>query len=95
MLRCFRESFAECAGIPNLENPKGELQELLQAKSPAAPRYEMTSSTGPDHDRNFECAVLHEGVELGRGRGKSKRTAESEAALTALHRLRSTPAGEA
>lgn len=95
VLRCFRESFAECAEIPSLENPKGELQELLQAKSPAAPRYQMTSATGPDHDRNFECAVFHDGVELGRGRGKSKREAESEAAQTALNRLRETPPGEA
>lgn len=95
VLRCFRESFAECAEIPSLENPKGELQELLQAKSPAAPRYQMTSSTGPDHDRSFECAVFHDGVELGRGSGKSKRAAESEAAQAALNRLRGTPPGEA
>lgn len=95
VLRCFRESFAECADIPSLENPKGELQELLQAKSPAAPRYQMTSATGPDHDRSFECAVFHEGVELGRGSGKSKRAAESEAAQAALNRLRGTPPGEA
>lgn len=95
VLRCFRESFAECAEIPSLENPKGELQELLQAKSPAAPRYQMTSATGPDHDRSFECAVFHDGVELGRGSGKSKRAAESEAAQAALNRLRGTPPGEA
>ncbi len=91
VLRCFRESFAECADIPSLDNPKGELQELLQAGSPAAPRYQMTAATGPDHDRDFECAVFHEGVELGRGCGKSKRAAESEAALAALHRLRALP----
>ena len=95
VLRCFHESFAECEGIPNLENPKGELQELLQAKSPAAPRYEVTSATGPDHDRNFECAVFHEGVELGRGRGKSKREAESDAAQSALARRRAFTAGAA
>lgn len=90
VLRCFHESFAGCADIPSLDNPKGELQELLQAGSPAAPRYQMTSTTGPDHDRSFECAVFHEGVELGRGCGKSKREAESEAALAALRRLRAT-----
>src|SRR6185503_12699168 len=74
--------------IPNLENPKGELQELLQATSPDAPQYEMTYASGPDHDREFECAVFHGGIELGRGRGKSKKEAESQAALLALRKLR-------
>ena len=90
ILRCFRDAFGELTEIPNLENPKGELQELLQAKSPEAPLYEMTFASGPDHDRLFECAVFHQGVELGRGRGKSKKEAEGQAALAALLRLGST-----
>jgi ribonuclease-3 len=88
ILRCFRDAFGELNQIPNLENPKGELQELLQAKSPEAPQYELTSVNGPDHDRIFECAVFHQGAELGRGQGKSKKEAESRAALGALQRLR-------
>lgn len=88
ILRCFRDAFGELNEIPNLDNPKGELQELLQAKSTEAPQYEMTFVSGPDHDRVFECAVFHQGVELGRGRGKSKKEAESQAALGALLRLR-------
>jgi len=90
ILRCFRDAFGELNQIPNLENPKGELQELLQAKSPDAPQYELTSVNGPDHDRIFECAVFHQGAELGRGRGKSKKEAESRAALGALQKLRET-----
>lgn len=89
ILRCFRDAFGELTEIPNLENPKGELQELLQARSPEAPEYEMTFASGPDHDRLFECAVFHQGVELGRGRGKSKKEAEGQAALAALIKLRS------
>jgi ribonuclease-3 len=92
ILRCFRDAFGELTQIPNLENPKGELQELLQARSPEAPQYQMTFASGPDHDRLFECAVFHQGVELGRGRGKSKKEAESQAALAALLELRS-PSG--
>jgi ribonuclease III len=88
VLRCFRDSFGEFNSLPNLSNPKGELQEVLQAKSAVAPRYQVTETTGPDHDRSFECAVLHEGRELGRGRGKSKRSAESAAALAALATLK-------
>ncbi len=84
VLRCFRDSFGEFTALPNLSNPKGELQEKLQARSNEAPHYQITLSSGPDHDRSFECAVFHEGRELGRGRGKSKRAAQSEAALAAL-----------
>ena len=74
--------------LPELDNPKGELQELLQAKSPVAPKYHVISATGPDHDRLFECTVHHAGVELATGSGKSKKLAESEAALAALKKLR-------
>jgi ribonuclease-3 len=88
ILRQFQEAFGGLKVIPILENPKGELQELLQAVSPEAPHYHVVSATGPDHDRIFECTVDHAGAELARGRGKSKKDAESEAALAALTRLR-------
>jgi ribonuclease III len=87
ILECFRGSFGQLTRIPNIENPKGELQERLQAESADAPRYETTSVTGPDHDRVFECAVFHGGRELGRGKGKNKKAAESQAALAALETL--------
>jgi ribonuclease-3 len=87
ILREFRPAFSELGAIPLLENPKGELQEYLQAKSPDAPKYHVVSATGPDHDRVFECTVHHAGVELARGSGKSKKAAESEAALNALKKL--------
>jgi ribonuclease III len=87
ILRCFRDAFGHLTRIPNIDNPKGELQEMLQARSVDAPQYQTTSVTGPDHDRLFECAVFHEGRELGRGKGKSKKSAESEAALAALRTL--------
>src|SRR5438874_3920760 len=88
ILRTFRDAFGELTHIPNLDNPKGELQEMLQETTSEAPRYELTSVIGPAHDRAFECAVYHAGSELGRGRGKSKKAAESEAAAAALKALR-------
>ena len=92
VLREFAADFTTLAGSSGIENPKGELQELLQAKSTCAPDYHVVSSAGPDHDRVFECTVQHEGIELARGRGKSKKAAESEAALAALEKLRGEPA---
>ncbi|MBL6764433.1 MAG: ribonuclease III [Verrucomicrobiae bacterium] len=71
-----------------LRNPKGELQELLQAISPDHPSYELLTVVGPDHDREFEAAVYYRGEEVGRGRGKSKKAAESQAAENALERYR-------
>jgi len=88
ILRQFRGEFGGLEAIPNLDNPKGELQELLQAGSTEAPQYRLEAVTGPDHDRAFECAVYHLGVELARGRGKSKKEAESRAALAALETRR-------
>jgi ribonuclease-3 len=88
ILRQFREEFGELDVIPNLENPKGELQEILQSGSAEAPQYQLEFVSGPDHDRLFECAVYHRGAELGRGRGKTKKEAESQAALAALEQLR-------
>lgn len=76
------------ASLPVIDNPKGELQELLQAKSAEAPQYQLISATGPDHDRSFECSVSHGGVELGRGTGKSKKDAETAAALAAYQKLK-------
>ena len=92
VLQHFKDEFSGLSNIPILENPKGELQELLQAKSQDAPLYHVVSTTGPDHDRVFECTVHHAGRELARGRGKSKKEAESQAAFEALTKLRSEQA---
>jgi len=88
VLREFAADFAELTLSAGIENPKGELQELLQAKSAEPPVYQLISADGPDHDRNFICAVLHGGAELARGSGKSKKAAESDAAVVALKTLR-------
>lgn len=86
--RHFHEAYGEVSGLPILDNPKGELQELLQSRSAEAPQYHVVSISGPDHDRVFECIVQHEGRELARGSGKSKKAAESEAARAALKALK-------
>jgi ribonuclease-3 len=90
VLRHLGEGLANPEGLSPVENPKGELQELLQASAAEAPQYRLETSTGPDHDRCFVCAVYHQGVELGRGSGRSKQAAQTEAAHAALRRLRET-----
>ncbi len=88
VLREFAADIGALVAGTDFQNPKGELQELMQARSPQAPEYEFIAATGPDHDRVFECAVRHAGAELARGTGKSKKNAESAAALAALEKLR-------
>jgi ribonuclease-3 len=91
--RLVRRVFAEALNIdnaiPRLNNPKGELQEMLQVTASSPPQYVMISVAGLEHDRIFECAVLHDGKELARGTGKSKKAAESMAAMAALKVLKS------
>ena len=66
---------------------KSELQELIQAREQQSPAYYLLEATGPDHDRQFTIEVRAGEQVLGRGSGKSKKAAESEAARSALEKL--------
>ncbi len=66
---------------------KSELQELTQARERQTPTYHVIETTGPDHDKQFTIEVKLGETMLGRGSGKSKKAAESEAARSALENL--------
>ena len=72
-------------GIKN--NYKSQLQELIQARQQQTPSYQVIEVTGPDHDRKFTVEVKIGNTVLGRGSGKSKKSAEAEAARSALDQL--------
>lgn len=74
-------------------NPKGRLQEILQALPPAPgrdaasprnPTYRIVAQAGPDHAKSFTAEVHWNGLVLGTGLGASKQQAESIAAIDAL-----------
>jgi ribonuclease III len=65
-------------------NPKGRLQEILQAISPVSPSYPIVAAEGPEHQKRFIARVTWNGLELGEGRGRSKKDAETAAAKDAL-----------
>ncbi|MEM9478045.1 MAG: ribonuclease III [Verrucomicrobiota bacterium] len=69
---------------PGDDNPKGELQEILQALANESPCYKLVSQEGPDHCKTFISAVEWQETVLGQGRGASKKEAEANAALDAL-----------
>jgi len=70
--------------VPAEWNPKGQLQEILQARSPASPRYRILAQEGPDHAKTFISTVEWQGLTLGQGTGSSKKEAEANAAANAL-----------
>jgi ribonuclease-3 len=79
-----RGHLEQLAEKPVDNNPKGQLQELLQSISPQSPVYELVSQSGPEHEKTFVSQVIWEGNVLGRGSGRSKKQAETAAALEAM-----------
>lgn len=84
ILRQAGKELAQIAEEPVDINPKGQLQELLQSISPASPVYETISQSGPEHEKTFLVQVVWGGTVLGKGSGRSKKQAETAAALEAL-----------
>lgn len=80
----FHQQILDFGTTPTDQNPKGQLQEILQSISPQSPTYRIIDESGPDHAKSFHAVVTWSGRELGRGLGKSKKDAEVEAARVAL-----------
>jgi ribonuclease III len=73
------------------KDAKTELQEWLQARRIAVPAYRITATRGQAHAQTFEveCAVPALGL-AEQGEGKSRRTAEQEAARRMLAALKAS-----
>lgn len=89
ILRLLEPSLAVMSdeGDSEAANPKGTLQEKLQAEGEHPPVYRCLSEAGPAHARTYEVVVEWQGRELGRGQGASKKEAETRAAQAALDAL--------
>jgi len=94
ILRVLPENITEIVYQEDTINYKSLLQEYIQALHKIPPRYRVNSTTGPDHDKEFEVEVVVRGNLLGRGSGKTKKHAEQEAAREAYRRLTNTPLEE-
>ena len=84
ILKVAAENLTTVAAEPEEINPKGKLQELLQAVAPSSPVYELLDESGPEHLKHVRCRVVWEGLNLGEGAGHSKKEAEVAAASEAL-----------
>ena len=66
------------------ENPKGELQKILQALSSDSIEYEVVEKRGEAHNPFFRVGVHWKEKCLGQGEGRNIKEAEKEAASEAL-----------
>ena len=87
ILRLFKQELEKVASQGAGANYKSRLQELIQARGQPTPVYHVIETQGPDHDRRFTVEVRVGDTILGKGSGKSKKLAETEAARSALERL--------
>lgn len=68
-------------------NPKSQLQEAMQADKKESVTYRILSEWGSGEDKHFVAGVYFEGNEIGRGEGRNKKAAETEAAANALSKM--------
>ena len=69
---------------PSFRDYKTALQEIVQKNREEHITYILVSESGPDHDKSFEVEVHLNSNVMGRGKGRSKKIAEQEAAKAAL-----------
>jgi ribonuclease III len=92
--RLFAPRIAALPEPDALKDAKTRLQEYLQSRNLALPRYAVLNIEGEDHAQTFEVSC--EVPDLGRrvqGRGSSRRRAEQEAAERMLTQIETAPDG--
>jgi len=88
ILRQLKPELEKIKAGKKIPNYKASVQELIQAQKKPTPVYRLVEAIGPDHCKQFTAEILVEGEVLGRGMGKSKKAAESQAARAAWEKLR-------
>jgi ribonuclease III len=84
VLKVAQDEVDKISEKPEEKNPKGQLQEVLQAILPESPVYKVVNEDGPDHDKHFVVEVHWNGIVLASGKGKNKKQAEAAAATGAI-----------
>ncbi len=72
---------------PKVQDYKSRFQELCQKDNLISPTYKVINSSGPDHNKVFDVELEVDGKSLSRGRGKSIKEAEMQAAKEALREM--------
>ena len=71
-----------------LRDNKTVLQEILQKENHEPVKYDLTGTSGPEHDRTFTMQVSQGGRVLGSGSGRTKQAAGQAAAADAIKKLK-------
>jgi len=87
VLRLFDGEIGKAIEQRLIADYKSQLQEIVQARHHVVPIYRTIRAVGPDHAKEFTVEVIVGGNVIARGRGKSKRQAETEAARVALESM--------
>lgn len=74
---------SDVEGLLRNADPKAQLHKMFQAAAVEHPPYEIERQ-GPDHAIEFSATLTYEGKVIGQGTGRSKKLAETEAAISAL-----------
>ncbi len=85
--RVFAEKLDDLPHADDLRDPKTRLQEWLQARGASPPEYELVNVSGKAHQQHFEVRCLVPDQEPATGEGRSRRSAEQQAARHMLGRL--------
>jgi ribonuclease-3 len=85
--RVFAEKLDDLPHADDLRDPKTRLQEWLQARGASPPDYELVNVSGKAHQQHFEVRCLVPDQEPATGEGRSRRSAEQQAARHMLGRL--------
>jgi ribonuclease III len=82
--RHFAEALEGVAEGRSGDDYKTRLQEWMQSRGRAAPRYRVVAEVGPDHAKTFDVEVSVGGELFARASGRNKKEAEQAAARKTL-----------
>jgi ribonuclease-3 len=88
VLRQLKQELGKIKAGKITPNYKALVQELIQGQKRSTPVYRLVEAIGPDHSKQFTAEILVEGEALGRGAGRSRKVAESQAAKAAWEEMR-------
>lgn len=89
ILRLYLPILSKLDPSTQIKDPKTRLQELLQGKRVALPKYELVATTGDAHEQTFavDCVIDTLNIRT-RGNGTNRRMAEQQAATQAYEQAR-------
>jgi len=83
-IKIFEQCYPDIDFTHLVKDYKTALQEITQAQFATTPKYVLIGTKGPDHNKEFQIALMLNEQEISRAIGKSKKEAEQKAAKIAI-----------